>query len=821
MTPETAAPEPEQSFIESLVGPDALKASWLKRWLALPQALRMGLAASTVGAVVFLPYLGAVGLWDCWETHYGEVAREMIQRNDYVHPYWENAWFFSKPPMTMWLMALGMQLAAPFNALFSWAGGAAGTGDNALGVYTEWGFRLPSVLFSILALGLLAYAMARTVSPRAGLATAFVLTTMPLYFLLSRQAVTDTPVVSALICAMACAIVGQLDVSNPHRAHWWYAFYVFLGVGMLAKGLLFGIPAVVLLAYALLCVVPLKESALEEHARWLVKFALVPAAIAAVAGGAVGGLAFLLTSSVGPLAFWGVLVGLIVFQVLLARTTANEKTIPSFWAQLYGMRLGTGLLLFAAVCLPWYYRMFVFEQVDDEGKLFWFRFLIHDHFSRLGAGVHTTTPGGDFTYFLEQGGYAMWPWVALIPGAFTVIARLRLRGGTSADAVGVMAVLWFIITFTLMGASATKFHHYVFPMLPPMAILIGMFIDRVWVEGVAKNGAALVIGLPFFILVGKDLAGTPKDFTDLFVYNYDRPYPSFLTERPIAFWTNRPLWVGDLIAGTGLLVGVYLMFEAWSGKRSAFLKALSVLLALVGLAALVVVSGGGQRSPLLLLGLSLVAAAGVLVYDGFSSKRSLSLAVMAAVLLGAAGLPLVGQGLRVELSRAPGKQLIVDPLVAAFIDPANVKETLGFLMTVGGIVVGALALARARLALFTVASGLVLAFTLWFNWFHWVDLSHHWTQRDQFWRYYQQRKPGEPITSFLMNWRGETFYSRNQVKQIKDNNILLQYANQPGREWALVEHARLGILKGAVGADKTVTLIDKDLNNKFVLVTIE
>ena len=37
----------------------------------------------------------------------------------------------------------------------------------------------------------------------------------------------------------------------------------------------------------------------------------------------------------------------------------------------------------------------------------------------------------------------------------------------------------------------------------------------------------------------------------------------------------------------------------------------------------------------------------------------------------------------------------------------------------------------------------------------------------------------------------------------------------------LVEHNRLGILKGAVGAGKTVNLIDKDLNNKFVLVTIE
>ena len=59
------------------------------------------------------------------------------------------------------------------------------------------------------------------------------------------------------------------------------------------------------------------------------------------------------------------------------------------------------------------------------------------------------------------------------------------------------------------------------------------------------------------------------------------------------------------------------------------------------------------------------------------------------------------------------------------------------------------------------------------------------------------------------------------VKQIKDNNLLFQYAAQPGRQWALVEHYRFGILKGAVGPDKVVTPRFKDLNNKFVLVTID
>src|SRR5256885_14990163 len=105
---------------EAVLGKQFIEQPSLRRWYKYPAATRAGLVAAAFAALVFVPYLGAVGLWDPWETHYGEVAREMIQRNDYVHPYWENAWFFSKPAFAMWMMALGMQLtgsgiAAPPN----------------------------------------------------------------------------------------------------------------------------------------------------------------------------------------------------------------------------------------------------------------------------------------------------------------------------------------------------------------------------------------------------------------------------------------------------------------------------------------------------------------------------------------------------------------------------------------------------------------------------------------------------------------------------------------------------------------------------------
>jgi 4-amino-4-deoxy-L-arabinose transferase-like glycosyltransferase len=482
------------TFAEAVFGRDFYKEAWIKGWLSLPLTARVVALTGGLAALLFLPFLGAVGLWDPWETHYGEVARMMVARRDYVYPFWENAWFFSKPPLTMWLQALGMNVVGALD------------GAGELGRYTEWGMRMPFALLSITAVVLLSLAVSRVVSRRAGLATGFVLATMPLYFLLTRQTVTDTPFVTTLVCAMACALIGQFDETTKHRTAWWYAFYVFLGLAVLAKGLLGGLPAIILLLYAVLAVLPWDMDSWREHMSWLVKRA--------------------------------------------SRKEVREglKPMPVLWAQFFRMRLLTGTGVFIAVAVPWYLTLSLFQGVDDEGKGFFYRFFIHDHLNRLTTGVHTTTPGGTFIYFIEQGGYAIFPWVALLPGAFAVVSRLRLRSAAKADHLALIAVLWVAFSFWLLASSATKFHHYVFPILPGLAILIALFIDRLWQDGPAEHAVSLLFGLVLFVLVGKDLAENPKNFTDLFVYNYDRPYPVDLVNKPLAVFKSRPLWMGDLVA---------------------------------------------------------------------------------------------------------------------------------------------------------------------------------------------------------------------------------------------------------------------------------
>lgn len=894
---EMLGSEVEPPSLASQLGPRLLGASLVKRLTNLaPLPIRATVAAAAFAMLVLVPYLGAVGLWDPWETHYGEVAREMIQRNDYVHPYWENAWFFSKPAFTMWMQAAGMQLLGTgigepdpaafepmstasvvmrlllFALLFAaggyglwvgrqklktmlpgvfwvgWAllpvvslaiahrviGAAFRVGDagrsldvgqpDATGLYTEWGFRLPFVAFSVLAVALMTYALSRTVNARTGLASAFVLTTMPLYFLISRQAVTDTPIIAATICAMACALVAQLDTETKSRAGWWAAFYVFFSVGVLAKGLLGLMPAVLLAIYVAIMVVPWSMQAWQDVARWASEKAFTPFG----SGVLVAAVVYVVVAALfggypNPIGHWvGLMPALgaftITFMVLIGKAVAHDKTMPKLWAQLFEMKLGTGVLIFLLVAVPWYWRMFSFEQVDDESKLFWFRFLIHDHFSRLGAGVHTTTPGGTFTYFIEQGGYAMYPWVVLLPGAFAAAVWRMVKPVGKSDHVVVLVMLWFVANFALIGASATKFHHYVLPMLPPLAVLCGLYLDVLWKEGFKRWGHALTLGLPLLLLVGKDLVGNPKDFTDLFVYNYDRPYPFDMVQSPIAAWSSRPLWVSDLIAVAFLLIGAYLNFDPKTAKRSPIFRAVALWVAAVGLAAFVVsVSGGRTATPALWFGLAFAVPAGLMALEATRSKQYPHLYWSVGLAFGLPALGLIGKG--ASLLAKPGGE--ADPLLGLVGDVANIKEVWGFSFIVGGLLMAFIALSRSRTVFFSTGVALVTAWVLWFNWVHWVSLSHMWTQRDQFWRYYKQRKPDEPITAFLMNWRGETFYSRNTVKQIKDNNLLYQYAQQPGREFALVEHNRLGILKSAVGPDKTVTLIDKDVNNKFVLVTIE
>jgi len=606
-------------------------------WLArMSGEQRMALALSALAALLFIPWLGATGFWDPWEPHYGEVAREMIARGDYIHPHWESDWFFSKPALDLWLMAAGMLVAGTNGA------------DRFVSVYTEWCVRLPYALIASTGAVLMFVAANRLLGRRAAVLGTLALLTSPLVVFLARQAVPDPVFVGLLSSAMACLLIVLFDADQEApRDGFCVAFYCFVGLATLSKGILgFALPGAVTLVY---CV------------------------------------------------------------------ATGE------WFRLRKLRLGLGALIVLAICGPWYGTMFVFDGRDDEGKTFFERFIIHDHFRRLVQGVHTTTPGGTFVYFIEQLGFDIFPWVFLVPGAAALLSRVTVRPKNNRERAMLFLLLWVLIGFAVFAFSATKFHHYCFPILAPL-----LFFGALWLEGVLDDGlrahaGELLAGGLLYGLVAHDLAMTPKHLTDMFVYNYDRPYPDKETD-----------------------------------PRQTFLL--------------------------------LFYAAPAVALSPWIFDRLAQLTRTLRGLFSRQGRAALNEGVKTRLAGAP--------LATAEAAQDRVVVTLSLV-------------------------GLSLVFAIFLGWFQWRRLSPHWTQRDLFWEYYHQSTPDEPIGAYLMNWRGETFYSKNTVRQLKDGPQLQNFLGGPGqRKWVLVEQGRLPGLRQLVGPNGHMKVVDAR-NNKFVLTMVE
>ncbi len=578
------------------------------RYRALPAERRDVATAVLVAAAILLPWLGAVGLWDPWEVHYGEVARAMVDRGDYVYPFWEGSYFFSKPPLTMWMQALGIV-----------ATGGLAEGNGPLGIWIEWGMRMPFALLSLVAVGLVTLSIGRVFNRAAGLLAGLALASSPLWFMLSRQTVTDTPFVLLMTCGLACFIVAEFDpavrgplapdgrAKSPRATVWWCWAYLFFALATLAKGLLgFMLPGLFLALYLLF--------------------------------------------------------------------TAD-------WKLLRRARLVHGLVLLVVVALPWYLTLCLFDGVDDESKTFFERFFVHDHFRRLGEGVHTTTPGGSFDYFIEQLGFALFPWSALVPGALMMLAGLKPRDPEPRNRALFFLFLWATAAFFLFTFSATKFHHYCFPALPALAILCALFAEKLWREGLEGMALPLLLGIAFYGVMAQNYWLEPQRLVNLFVYMYDRAFP--LREL-----NPRPLY-SALFFGGGTAMGI-----AW--------------------------------------------------------------------------------------------------------------------------------LWRSRRALVASLTGTALAFALAVCVLQWPTLSFNWSQRDLFWAYYQQRgNENEPIGAYYLNWRGETFYSSNKVRQIKEEAKFKEFLATPSRVWFVIEQSRYQGLKTKLESNGRAPRIADRSTNKFFLVSAE
>jgi hypothetical protein len=212
-----------------------------------------------------------------------------------------------------------------------------------------------------------------------------------------------------------------------------------------------------------------------------------------------------------------VLPGMVLFFYLV---------VTGRWRELKNLEIGRGLVVLAVVILPWYLAV-----VFRHGGPFIDRIIFHDIVNRAVVGVHGDT--GTMEYYLQQLGYGMFPWLALIPLAlfgFTWVHDKPLE--TPAGRTRAFVLIWVVSFFVFFSAVITKFHHYIFPTVVPLAILVGLAFDDLVERRIRRPEPLLVVGLALTAAVGWDLvrptsAGTAgfERFVDLFIYNYHRVWP--------------------------------------------------------------------------------------------------------------------------------------------------------------------------------------------------------------------------------------------------------------------------------------------------------
>jgi 4-amino-4-deoxy-L-arabinose transferase-like glycosyltransferase len=169
------------------------------------------LAAS---AIAFFFGLGGLGFLGPDEPRYAEVAREMFASGDYISTRLCGCLWFEKPVLLYWLSAAGYHLF----------------GINELAA------RLPSALAALATVVLLYAVLRRFALPRLALAAPLVLATSGIFLAYARVATPDMVLAAAITAALLSALLFT-RASGRGRALYGVLSCLFMGLGVLAKGL--------------------------------------------------------------------------------------------------------------------------------------------------------------------------------------------------------------------------------------------------------------------------------------------------------------------------------------------------------------------------------------------------------------------------------------------------------------------------------------------------------------------------------------------------------------------------------------------------------
>jgi 4-amino-4-deoxy-L-arabinose transferase-like glycosyltransferase len=583
-----------------------------------PLLRRHGFWVVATGAIVGLPMLGAFGLLDPWETHYAEVAREMIERRDFISPWWAHeGWFMSKPVLTFWLEAGAMVLLGVRTGPDEVLTGAAGAFARP-----EWAIRLPSFLLALCGSYLLYHGVSRTCGRRAALLGGVALWTMPGFALLSHQAMTDMPLVACVAGSLglllrALSTNDAVGVTRHDVRVFGRSFEIHAG-----HALAFAFSLIMALQIVGLVLAHLSVDASGWHLGPDRLVAGSPHACTLPGQPACSAVTLAHPRLTPGLQAWLWALGATFIATRIARETRVARlfalgawglaavaamakgpaglAVPAGAALLYALSVRSlrpllrleiplGLLVALAAIGPWYLAVYA-----RHGRVFLDELVLRHMLGRALDHLHDTNDGEDvgIAYFVRQLGYATFPWSGVAIGAALGIPKEddRSRRGLAKVVLFGAACL----SFALVSAMKTKFHHYVLVALPPLAMITGSFLDEriaASARGTQRRTWAILLALAaacVVALVARDLVATPARFALLLTYRYSRQWPS-----TVAFATV----IGAAGAASGVATAA-LASSRLRAKSTAVLCGAALALSFVLLDAYLLgcADDGGQRA---------------------------------------------------------------------------------------------------------------------------------------------------------------------------------------------------------------------------------
>jgi len=430
---------------------DGTGRSWLHRLLASWELhpkrgwLLSGLFVAVVIGLAFALWLGSIGLVDETEPLFAEAARQMLVRDDWVTPYFNEATRFDKPPLIYWLMAISYKLF----------------GVNG------WSVRLPSLLSATGLTGLV-------------------------WFVLQRHGIP------AFRRSGSVSVNGEFDAAEAIAAHRnpRYSRWLTAGLGaaltafnletitwgrigvsdMLLSGCFGAALLTFFMAYATssTSAFPPSSSPLdkggepEARSHWLLGFNLQDRwylvsylfiALAILAKGPVG----------------IVLPGVITIGFTLYT--------GQLWNTIIEMKPWRGIPLIGLITVPWYILV-----IQANGEAYTKSFFGYHNFDRFTKTVNNHGAPWYFYFLIVLVGFA--PWSLFIPAALTRLKlwrRKRWVNQPRSGQLGVFAAAWFIGVFVFFTVAATKLPSYVLPLMPAAAILVALLFSDEMTRPLAGN----------------------------------------------------------------------------------------------------------------------------------------------------------------------------------------------------------------------------------------------------------------------------------------------------------------------------------------------